>query len=212
MRIASILDRGRSGAPLVLIAAFVVAACSPAAAPTPSQTAEPTPTVAPTPSLAPTASPSVEPSVAPSASTAFKDPTIDLKIAAPYQLVALDPVAEAALRQQITGSLGAMSGLFDIGVRQVTANGNPQGFVMAMGFPAGILSDTTYKSAVGGLEASLGVTFKTSDVSGVEVSSATSATAGYAAFKDGDDLMLVITPPRAGDPDAIAKALITANK
>ena len=208
MRIASILDRGRSGALLVLTAAFVVSACSPAAAPTPSPTAVPTPTVAPTPTLAP----SVAPSVVPSASTAIKDPTIDLKIAAPYQLVALDPVAEAALRQQITGSLGAMAGLFDIGVRQVTANGNVQGFVMAMGFPAGILSDTTYKSAVGGLEASLGVTFKTSDVSGVEVSSATNATAGYAAFKDGDNLMLVITPPGPGDPDAIAKALITANK
>jgi hypothetical protein len=210
MRIASILDQGRSGALLVLVAAFVVSACSPAAAPTPSPTAVPTPTVAPT--LTAASSSSVEPSVAPSASTAIKDPTIDLKIAAPYQLVALDPVAEAALRQQITGSLGAMSGLFDIGVRQVTANGNVQGFVMAMGFPAGILSDTTYKSAVGGLEASLGVTFKTSDVSGVEVSSATNATAGYAAFKDGDNLMLVITPAAGGDPDAIAKALITANK
>jgi hypothetical protein len=208
MRIASILDRGRSGALLVLVAAFAVSACSPAAAPTPSPTAVPTPTVAPTP----TALPSVAPSVAPSASTAIEDPTVDLKIAAPYQLVALDPVAEAALRQQITGSLGAMSGLFDIGVRQVTSNGAIQGFVMAMGFPAGILSDSTYKSAVGGLEASLGVTFTTSDVSGVEVSSATNATAGYAAFKDGDNLMLVITPPSGGDPNAIAKALITANK
>jgi hypothetical protein len=209
MRIASILDRGRSGVPLVLIAAFVVAACSPAASPSPSPTAVPTPTVAPTPTAAPTPSPAAAPSASPS--TAIKDPMVDMAIAAPYQLVALDAVAEAALRQQITGSLGALGGIFDIGLRQVTANGTLAGFVMVMGFPSGILTDAAYAGALGGLGSSLGVTFKTSDVSGVTVSSATNATAGYAAYHDGDNLVLVITPPGGGEPDAIAKALIAAN-
>jgi hypothetical protein len=208
MRIASILDRGRSRATLILIAAFVVAACSPAA---PSASAVPTSTVAPTPTEAPSTPPSAAPSAAPSASAAIKDPTVDLAIAAPYQLVALDPVAEASIRQQITGSLGSFAGIFDIGIRQVMANGALSGFAMVMAFPTGVLSETAYKAALGGLESSLGVTFKTSEVSGHTVSSATSATAGYAAFQDGDNLVLVITPPGGGQPDAIAKALITAN-
>jgi hypothetical protein len=207
MRIASILDPRRSRATLILIAAFVVVACSPAASAAPSATAVPTPTVAPTP----TAAPSEAPSAAPSASAAIKDPTVDLAIAAPYQLVALDPAAEASIRQQITGSLGSFGGIFDIGIRQVMANGALAGFAMVMAFPAGLLSQTSYKAALSGLESSLGVTFKTSDVSGHTVSSAVNATAGYAAFQDGDNLVLVITPPGGGQPDAIAKALITAN-
>jgi hypothetical protein len=210
MRTSSIFDRSRSAGPMLLSAAILVAACSPAASPTPSATAEPTPTVAPTATAAPT--PSAPPSVAPSASVAVKDPTADLAIAAPYQLVALDPASEALLRQQITGSLGALGGIFDIGVRQVSDGGTIAGFVMVMGFPTGVLSETAYKAALGGLAQSLGVTFKTTDVSGTTVSSAASASAGYAAYQDGDDLVLVITPPGAGDPGAIAKALVTANK
>jgi hypothetical protein len=212
MHSTSILDRSRLAAPFVLIAAVLVAACSPAASPTPSATAEPTPTVAPTATTAPT--PSAEPStaVAPSASAVINDPTADLAIAAPYQLVALDPASEALLRQQITGSLGSLGAIMDIGVRQVTDGGTLAGYAMIMGFPTGVLSETAYKAALGGLAQSLGVTFKTTDVSGTTVSSAASATAGYAAYQDGDDLVLVITPPGAGDPDAIAKALVTANK
>jgi hypothetical protein len=207
VRIASILDRRRPGASLALIAAVIVAACSPAASPSPS----PTPTPAPTPTVAPTtaSSPSAAPS--PSASAAIKDPTVDLKIAPPYGLAALDPATEATIRQQITGSLGAFGGIFDIGVRQVTENGQMVGFVMVMGFPTGVLSDAAYKGALAGLESSLGVTFKTTKVGDTTLSSASNATAGYAAFQDGDNIVFVISPPTGAKPDAIAKALISAN-
>jgi hypothetical protein len=208
MRIASILDRGRSGALVILVTAFTISACS-STPPSPSPTAVPTPTAAPT--VAPTPSPSTPPSAAPGASVAIKDPTVDLKIAAPYTLVALDPVAEAAIRQQISGSLGSLGGIFDIGVRQVTANGTLAGVVMVIAVPPGLLSEAAYKGLLGGLESGLGVTFKTSDVSGHSVSSASNATAGYAAYQDGDNLVLVMTPPGGAQPADIAKALITAN-
>ena len=211
MRIASILDRGRHGASAALIAAVIVAACSPAASPIPSPTTAPTPapTVAPTVSAPP--SPSAAAVASPSASAPIKDPTVDLKIAAPYELAALDPATEAAIRGQIAGSLGAFGGIFDIGVRQVTDNGQMVGFVMAMGFPTGVLTEGAYKGALAGLAASLGITFKTTDVNGTAVSSASNATAGYAAYQDGDNLMFVISPPTGAKPDAIAQALIAAN-
>jgi hypothetical protein len=208
MRFASILDRGRSGVPLIVVTAFLISACS-STPPSPSPTAVPTPTVAPT--VAPTPSPSAPPSAAPSASVAIKDPTVDLKIAAPYTLVALDPLTEATIRQRISGSLGSFGGILDIGVRQVTANGTSAGFVMVIAFPPGLLSEAAYKVVLGGLESSLGVTFNTSDVAGHTVSSATNATAGYAAYRDGDNLMVVFTLPTGAQPAAIAKALITAN-
>ncbi len=210
MRIASILDRGRHGASAALIAAVIVAACSPVASPTPSPTTEPTaaPTVAPTASPPPSAAAVASPS----ASAPIKDPTVDLKIAAPYELAALDPATEAAIRNQIAGSLGAFGGIFDIGVRQVTDNGQMVGFVMAMGFPPGVLTESTYKGALAGLAASLGITFKTTDVNGTALSSASNATAGYAAYQDGDNLMFVISPPTGAKPDAIASALIAANR
>ena len=202
MRIASILDRGRHGASAALIAAVIVAACSPAASPSPSPTTAPTPatTVAPTVSAPP--SPSAAAVASPSAP--IKDPTVDLKIAAPYELTALDPATEAAIRGQIAGSLGAFGGIFDIGVRQVTDNGQMVGFVMAMGFPAGVLTEGAYKGALAGLASSLGIT-------GTALSSASNATAGYAAYQDGDNLMFVISPPTGAKPDAIASALIAAN-
>ena len=211
MRIASILDRGRHGASAALIAAVIVAACSPAASPSPSPTTAPTsaPTVAPTVSAPP--SPSAAAVASPSASAPVKDPTVDLKIAAPYELTALDPATEAAIRGQIAGSLGAFGGIFDIGVRQVTDNGQMVGFVMAMGFPTGVLTEGAYKGALAGLASSLGLTFKTTDVNGTALSSASNATAGYAAYQDGDNLMFVISPPTGAKPDAIASALIAAN-
>ena len=85
------------------------------------------------------------------------------------------------------------------------------GFVMAMGFPTGVLTEGAYKGALAGLAASLGITFKETDVNGTAVSSASNATAGYAAYQDGDNLMFVISPPTGAKPDAIAKALIAAN-
>jgi hypothetical protein len=194
MRIAIFLDRGRSGVALVLIAVFVAAACSPAASATPSPTAFPTPT----------------PTVVPSASIVINDPTVGLTIGPPYQLAALDPAAEASIRQQISGSIGSFGGLFDIGLRQVTANGAAAGIVMVMAFPSGVLSEATFEAALGGFQSSLGVTFTKSDVSGVTVSSATNTSAGYAAFQNGDNLVLVITPP-GGQPDAIAQGLISPN-
>lgn len=207
MRIATILDRRRLGASIVLIMAVLVAACSPAASPIPS----PSPTTAPTPTLAPTASAPPSASAAPSASVAIKDPTVDLKIGDPYALAPLDPATETAIRQQITGSLGSFGSIFDIGVRQVIDNGQQAGIVLVMGFPTGVLSETAYKGALAGLQSSLDVTLTPTDVGGTELSSGSNATAGYAAYHDGDNLVFVLVPPAGAKADAIGKALISAN-
>jgi hypothetical protein len=200
--------RGARSLAIVLLGLLLVA-CSPAASVAPSSTASVT--AAPSPSLAPTASPSPSPSPSPSASAAAAaDPAVGLKIGAPYALSPLDPMLEASFRQQFTASAGAFGSLIGIGGRNVSEKGVLVGYILVIGFPPGVMSDAAYNAMVSGLASSTQVTLKTTTISGVTVSSGSSAAAGLSVFRDGDNVVVTLTPTAAG-LTAITTALVTAN-
>ena len=190
-----------------LAAALLVGACGAAAAPSPSPSPSPTPS--PTPSPSPTASPTPTPTPNPSPSAAA-DPAIGLTIDPPYELTEFDAATSAAMQSQMQAGMGAMASLVSVGVRQVWKAGVPEGAVVVMSFPTGLLNDAAYQGAVAGVGSSMGVTFETRTISGVEASVGSSATAGIGVFRTGDHLVMVITPP--GDAVVpISTALISAN-
>ena len=161
----------------VILLGVLLAACSPGAAsvaPSATAVATPEPTAAPTVAAAPT--PSASTAAAASAS-AQPDPAIGLKIAAPYKLTALDPALEAAFGSQFTQSAGAFGSLVGVGGRTITKDGKLAGYVFVIGFPPGMLSEATYQRDAQGMESSMGATFTTETISGVDVSTGTSATA-----------------------------------
>jgi hypothetical protein len=208
--------RGRLAAAL-LGTVLVVSACggstatdAPSQAPTPAPaTSAPVATPTPTASPAPTASPTPAPTEAPSASAAV-DPAAGLAIASPYKLAPLDPATEAAVQGSIEQSMGAFSGVFHVGMREITKSGVLAAYVMVMLFPAGTLTDTTYKAALGGITGASGTSFKASQVAGTSVSVGTLSTVNAGIFKSGDALMMVLALAKA-EVLPIAKALITAN-
>jgi hypothetical protein len=205
------MPRARGGRllPLVFVG-LLIAACSPAASGAPSTSEAPaaTPTA---PSPSPSPSPASSPSDAPSASAAAVDPALGLKIAAPYQLVALDPTLETSFRQTFAASAGAFASLIGIGGREVTSSGTPAGFVFVIAFPAGALTDASYQAMLGGIASGSQMTFTATTISGVSFSSGTTATSGLGAFRVGDHVVMVVTPT-ATTLTGIATALITANK
>jgi hypothetical protein len=190
---------------------LALAACSPAASAAPSATAVPTaaPTVAPT--VAATAAPTPSPSVAVASASAAPDPSIGLKIAAPYALTPLDPALEAVFRDQFTQGAGAFGSLIGLGGRTITQDGKLVGYVFVIGFPTGMLNATSYQAMLTGMEPGMGVSFKAEKISGVDVSIGESATANVAVFQDGDNVVLTLSPT-AADLPVLAKALIDANK
>jgi hypothetical protein len=205
------LPRARGGRLLALVfVGLLIAACSPAASGAPSVSEAPaaTPTSAPSPSPSP--SPASSLSDAPSASAAA-DPALGLKIAAPYELVALDPALETSFRQQFAVSAGAFASLIGIGGREVTSSGALAGYVFVIAFPAGVLTDASYQAMLGGIASSSQLTFTTATISGVSFSSGTTATSGLGAFRVGDHVVMVVTPT-ATTLTPIATALISANK
>ena len=194
----------------LILFGVVLAACSPAASVAPSATASPiaVPTAAPTVAATPVASPVA--SAAASASAA-PDPSVGLKIDAPYTLVALDPGLEAIFKDQFTKGAGTFGSLIGVGGKTVTQDGKLVGYVFVIGFPAGMLSDVAYKAMVTGMQSSMGATFTTQTISGVDVSIGSSATANMAVFQNGDHVVLALAPAAAELPK-VAKALIDANK
>jgi hypothetical protein len=204
-------SRGSRLLPLVFVG-LLIAACSPAASGAPSTSEAPaaTPTSAPSPSPNPSSSTASNPSDAPSASAAA-DPALGLKIAAPYQLVALDPALEASFRQQFATSAGAFASLIGIGGREVTSGGLLAGYVFVIAFPAGVLTDASYQAMLGGIATGSQLTFTATTISGVSFSSGTTATSGLGAFRVGDHVVMVVAPT-ATTLTPIATALITANK
>jgi hypothetical protein len=192
----------------VILFGVILAACSPGAASVaPSTTAAPT--AAPT--VAATAAPTPVASVAGASASAAPDPSVDLKIGAPYALTALDPALEAIFRDQFTKGAGAFGSLIGVGGKTITQDGKLVGYVFVIGFPAGMLSDVAYKAMVTGMQSSMGATFTTQTISGVDVSVGSSATANMAVFQDGDHVILALTPAPAELPK-VAKAIIDANK
>jgi hypothetical protein len=107
-------------------------------------------------------------------------------------------------------SAGAFGGLIAFGGRAVLQDAKPAGYVFVIGFPAGVMSDITYQSVLGGLASSSNIQFTDSTVSGTTLSSGSNAQVGYGIFHVGDRIIMAVTPP--GVPaDPIAKALIAAN-
>jgi hypothetical protein len=197
----------------VILFGALIAACSPAASVAPSASAVPVATAAPSvaPSVAPTAAPTPSASTATASGSAQPDPAIGLKIAAPYALTVLDPALEALFRDQFTQGAGSFGSLIGLGGRTVTQDGKLAGYVFVIGFPTGMLSATAYQAMLTGMEPGMGVAFTTEKISGVDVSTGSSPSANVAVFKDGDHVILALTPTIAELP-AVAKALIDANK
>lgn len=197
----------------VVLLGLLIAACSPGTTVNPSPSLTPSASVAPTasPSATPTASPSPSPSLSPSpiASTAA-DPANGLAIAAPYTLTALDPALEASFRQQFATSAGAFGSLIGLGGRGVVSNGTLVGYVLVIGFPTGIMSDAAYQSMLDGIASSSQLTFEKTTISGVEVSSGSTATAGLGVYRAVDDVIITITPT-ASSLGAVTTALVAAN-
>jgi len=92
------------------------------------------------------------------------------------------------------------------------AGGNATGSIlMVIAFPTGSLSATAYQAALAGMGSSMGATFDTSTVSGVDVANGKASTGGVAVFHIGDHMLVVISPA-AAESLPIATALITANQ
>jgi hypothetical protein len=193
--------------------AFVIGACSPAASvasPSPAPTTAPAATASLTPAPSPT--PTSAPSATPAPSTAAAaDPAEGLKIADPYTLTVLDPALETTFRQQFTAAAGAFGSLIGIGGREVIDKGALAGYVIVFGFPPGAMNDTSFQSMLAGMATSSQMTFTTTTISGVQVSTASSAGGTYALFHVGDHVIMLITLQAETAP-AVAKALITANQ
>jgi hypothetical protein len=206
------MPRPRGGRLLSLILiGLLIVACSPAASAAPSATETPAATPTSSPSPSPSPSPASSPSDTPSASAAAVDPALGLKIAAPYELVALDPALEASFRQQFATSAGAFASLIGIGGREVTSSGLLAGYVFVIAFPAGVLTDASYQAMLGGIATGSQLTFTATTISGVSFSSGTTTTSGLGAFRVGDHVVMVVAPT-ATTLTPIATALITANK
>ena len=196
----------------VILLGVLLAACSPGAAsvaPSATAVATPEPTAAPT--VAATVAPTPSASTAAASGSAQPDPAIGLKIASPYELTPLDPNVESAIGSQISQSAGALGGLFGFGGRTITKDDKVAGYVFVIGFPAGLLTEATYKVMVSGMQSSMGATFTTETISGTDVSIGAAATGTIALLHSGDHLVMILTPASAELP-AMAKALIDANK
>ena len=98
----------------------------------------------------------------------------------PYALTPLDPALEAVFKQQFTQGAGAFGSLVGVGGRTVTQDGALVGYVFVIGFPAGMLNAAAYQAMLTGMEPGMGVTFKTETISGVDVSTGTSAMSNVA--------------------------------
>jgi hypothetical protein len=197
---------------LVLLG-LLFAACSPSAALSPSPSRDPSaaPSLSAASTPAPTPSPTATPLPTPSPSApAAVDAAAGLKIAAPYTLAPLDPTLEATFRQQISTSMGSLAGLIGFGGRNVVQNGAPAGFAFVISMPPGVLTDTTYRTLLQGIEGGTQMTFTTATIAGTEVSSGTAATGALGVYRDGDRIVMVVAPTAAAFTP-VTKALITAN-
>ena len=198
-----------------IVLATVVAACGSSAPASVTLPSVAVPSVAlPSIVLPSIALPSIAlPSVNPGASggTTAVDPAADLKIDAPYSLVALPAALQQTLETSMATSLGAFGQAIKVGFRQVSGGAGMISILMAISFPAGTLNAAAYQAALTGMGGSMGATFTTTTVDGVDVSSGTMSTGGVAIFHDGDRMVMVIAPTPS-DALPIATALVKANK
>ena len=195
---------------LLLASSLVVTACGATSSSVPSATVTPSAAPAPTPVPSATPSPSLALAPSPSASAAV-DPTAGLLIAPPYTLSELDPTTAATIQGALAKGMGAFASVVQVGTREIQKNGTTVAYVMVILFPAGSLTDTAYKAALGGIEASANTTFKVSKVAGYDVSTGTMSTLSAGVFHAGNAIALILAPVVTEVLPA-ATALITANK
>lgn len=203
------------GALSIAIAALLVA-CGSAA---PASTVPLASTAAATPSAAASSAPASAPasgpdesttaSTAPASAPAAADPAAGLKIGAPYTLTTLPGGLQQALESQMAGGLGSFGSSVQAGFRQV--GGSSGSILMVIAFPAGSLSAAAYQAAVSVMGSSMGATFTTTTVAGVDVASGKATTGGVAMFHIADHLLVVISPIDT-ESLPIATALINANQ
>jgi hypothetical protein len=190
---------------LILVVAVLLAGCAPGAllttaSPSPSPSPTPSPTPEPTPTEAPTPSPSVA-----------VDPAAGLAIASPYSITELDAASAAAIATAMETSLGGFSSVIHVGTRTVEKARAVLAYVMVIEFPTGMMTASTYQAMLAGMAASGKTTFKTTTVSGLQVSTGKMATTFVGVFDIGDHVLMVLAPA-AADVIPISKALITANQ
>jgi hypothetical protein len=202
-----------TGASLAAIAMMaLLAGCGGSAAtpsPSPTPTAAPTPTPTPEPTPTPTPEPTATP--APTA-TPRVDPAADYKIADPYALTELDPIASAAFEAGIEQGLGSMASIMQVGVRQVDKDSTPIGLLLVMRFPGGTFVDQPgfIESVAGGMAGGTGKLTKIS-VSGVPVEVVTGGEAVWGVYKDGDGVVAVYGSSTT-EVRSLVTAVIDANK
>ncbi|MEO5940264.1 MAG: hypothetical protein ABIZ72_04890 [Candidatus Limnocylindrales bacterium] len=197
--------------------ALIVAACgssgpastAPSVAPSVAASAPAAPAASAAAASAP-AAPSAAATTATGSGAVGADAAAGLTIDAPYALTALPAALQQVMQTQLASGLGASGGLISIGFRQIDG-GTGSSILMVMGFPSGTLNAAAYAAALGGMSGSLGATFTTSTVDGIDVSSGKAATGGMAIFQVEDHMLVVISPSDA-DALPIAKALISSNK
>jgi hypothetical protein len=195
---------------LALVMAASLAGCGSAApASAPLAAATPSPAASTAEASVPAATPAQ--SSAASAPATGADPAAGLTIDSPYSLSALPPALQQTLESQMAAGLGAFGDTVKVGFRQI-AGGNAAGSIlMVIAFPAGSLSAAAYQAALAGMGSSMGATFATSTVDGVDVANGKASTGGVAVFHIGDHMLVVISPS-ATESLPIATALIKANQ
>ena len=195
-----------------LLIGLVFVACSPASPSSVAPSTPALPTAAPTvaPTVAATAAATASPSTATATGSAQPDPAAGLEIAAPYTLTALDRALETTFRDQFTKGAGAFGSLIDVGGRTANKDGRVAGYVIVLGFPAGILTESTFDLLLTGLGSSSTTPFTETMISGVPVAVGTAATANMGIFRADDTIVMTLSPAAAEVPE-IAKALIDAN-
>jgi hypothetical protein len=196
------------GTMALVMTASLVGCGSAAPASAPAAAATPSPAATPAASVA---AESTAPSSAASAPATGADPAAGLAIDSPYSLSALPPALQQTLESQMAAGLGAFGDTVKVGFRQI-AGGNAAGSIlMVIAFPSGSLSATAYQAALAGMGSSMGATFDTSTVGGVDVANGKASTGGVAVFHIGDHMLVVISPA-AAESLPIATALIKANQ
>jgi hypothetical protein len=139
------------------------------------------------------------------------DAAAGLKIDAPYSLTAVPGALQSALETQMAAGLGAFGDAIKIGFRQIGGSTAGSPILMVMAFPSGTLSAAGYAAALGGMKTSMGATFTTSTIDGIEVSTGKAATGGIGVFHIGDHMLVIISPSDT-EVVPIATALISANQ
>jgi len=187
--------------------ALLAAACGSSSAPTTAATSSPAAATA-----SPAATVAATPAATESAGAAGSpgaDAAASLSIAAPYTLAPLD-AAQAGQIDQLKNSLGAMSSIVQVGVREVRKGATNDGVLLAMAFPGvpvpGSFLDT-FATGAGGPGAK--VTSKS--INGHDVKLIEGSSTHVAAYAHGSTMVFVYGQS-ADETLAIITAVIQASE